>query len=571
MKRLSLISLFLFSLLQLPIAGAAPGDLDVSFSGDGILAQDLGTDYDLASSVAVQADGKIVVAGSTGESPNGDFLVVRYLEDGSLDPDFGSGGLVTVDFSGGNDNATSLALQPDGRILMGGFVESAPGQFDFGLVRLDQDGALDSDFGTDGRVVTDFGRAFDVPNALALQNDGKIVLAGRTSATTALIDRDIAMARYESDGDLDVTFDEDGKLETSLDGLGATAVGLALDGEGKIVASGSSTMADSTSDPLLIRYLSDGRLDSSFDGDGLVQAGLGSAAANFGQVAVQPDGRIIAAGRLNQTVTGNDFLISRFEGDGSPDDSFGEGGRIVIDFEDLKGSDAARCLVLQADGKILVGGETTLGAASTHFALVRLNADGGLDAGFGGDGIVTTPLSVTGGQLSDLALASDGRLVAAGSASEGAIFDIAIARYLGDAADVSLSFMETTLSAVVGDTATFTVVVSNHGPDAAGGVVLTADIPPELELEGDSVTTTHGSCFVASDLVCEIGTLPIGESAQVTYRAIAKTVGGASSGFKLTAQARDESSGNNVSSLVTVIAEAAEDESGGGCSLHRHR
>jgi len=567
MKRISMIPLIALGLFCAPAVHAAPGDLDTSFNADGILIQDL-TDYDTASSVAVAADGKIIVAGTSGASPNPDFLVARYLEDGSPDESFGSGGSVTIDFAGGTDLGNAMAIQPDGKIVVGGSVESAPGQSDFGLVRLEPNGALDEGFGDSGRLVADFGNAFDFLNALAVTKDGTIVAAGSTAASSSVLDRDVALLRCDANGDPDLSFDSDGKLVAEVAGLGSTAAGVAVQEDGQIVVSGYSSDGVSLR-ALLLRYRKDGSVDPDFDAGGPLSLLADSTTSNFGQVAVQKDGKIVAVGRIGSVTEGNDILVFRFEADGSADTSFAEGGKTAIDFEHLNGSDVARCVELQADGKILVGGETTLDGTVSHFALSRLNSDGSFDDSFSGDGLVAHPIGFSSVQLADLALSPDGRIVAAGLGSDGPLFDVALARYMGDTADLSLSFMETTLMAVVGDTATFTVIASNNGPDVAGGVVLTADIPPELELDGNSVTTTHGSCSAASDLVCEIGNLPMGEFAKVTYRAIAKTAGDASSGFTLTAQARDESSGNNISSLVTVIAEA-EGESGGGCSLHRH-
>src|SRR4051812_27547114 len=180
-------------------AFTAPGDLDVSFSGDGRQTTDFGGS-DLAAAVAVQADGKIVVAGSS----DGNFALARYGVDGALDPSFSGDGLVTTDL-GGTDDGQGVAIQADGRIVVAG----ASGG-DFALARYTTGGGLDPSFSGDGRQTTDFGAA-DGATSVAIQSDGRIVLGGGSGGGFAL-------ARYDAAGELDASFSGDGRQTTGLGG-----------------------------------------------------------------------------------------------------------------------------------------------------------------------------------------------------------------------------------------------------------------------------------------------------------------------------------------------------------------
>src|SRR5581483_7806589 len=247
------------------------GSLDTSFGGDGKVLTDFGGSDDEAFGVAIQADGKIVVAGFSDVNGDFDFAIVRYNPDGSLDNTFGSGGKITTDFGGGSDDgAFALSIQTDGRIVASGF--SIPGvgkTADFAIARYNPDGSLDTTFGNGGGVLTDFNNhSDDVSFAIAIQTDGKIVAAG-FSDTGSGSATDFAIARYNTDGSPDTTFDNDGKVITDFGGDDDEANGVAIQSDGKIVAAGFSD-ANGDFDFALARYNPDGSLDTSFGGDGEV-------------------------------------------------------------------------------------------------------------------------------------------------------------------------------------------------------------------------------------------------------------------------------------------------------------
>jgi uncharacterized delta-60 repeat protein len=188
--------------------------------------------------VAIQSNGKIVVAGYAG----GDFALARYNPNGSLDPTFSGDGKQMTDF-GRFDGANGMAIQPDGRIVAAGFALNG----DFGLARYKPNGALDLTFSGDGKQTTDFGGGSDGASGVALQGDGKIVAVGRGGPGD-----DFALARYNPNGALDPTFSGDGMQTTDFGASGDGALGVALQGDGKIVAVGGGGPGG---DFALARYL----------------------------------------------------------------------------------------------------------------------------------------------------------------------------------------------------------------------------------------------------------------------------------------------------------------------------
>ena len=339
----------------------ADGSPDTTFGTDGIVSSTLSPATTRAD-VAIQADGKIVVTDS-------DYTVTRYNSDGSLDTSFGSGGsaATTLDYF-----ASSVLIQADGKIVVSGS--------DFELARYDSNGNLDPSFGVGGKVSTSFdGQGF----GLVGQPDGKLIVAG--NVFTGGHD-DFAVARYNIDGSLDTSFGAGGEVSTSFGPTNDEAFSVTLQADGKIVVAGAS---DSSKHLALARYNVDGSLDASFGSGGMltttVPNGFGEAAKS---VKIQPDGKILVAGYSFVVGSKTDFVLVRYNSDGSLDSSFGTGGEVATDLGSR--SDAANSIVLLADGKILVVGTTgdgPIGSAPDQpgldFALARYNSDGSLDTSFG--------------------------------------------------------------------------------------------------------------------------------------------------------------------------------------------
>ncbi len=431
---LSLIATFLFSIPAGPLQAAA-GELDPQFGKNGKLTTDFTGNGGEASGVAVQQDGKIVAAGTADDSvTRGDFVVSRYNTDGSLDTGFGTNGKVRTDILGTNssDLATALAIQNDGKIVVGG--DTIFIGLRFVLVRYNGDGSLDSSFGTGGKVVTDIGAFDDSINALVLQPDGKIIAVGVANTTFSPSGPfNFALARYNPDGSLDTTFGTGGKVITDFNGLADRAYAAALQQDGRIVVAGSVEVFSQFPELrnfALARYNPDGSLDTGFGSGGKVTTDFfGSTDEAFG-VTIQQDGKIIAGGGASDPSipSGADFGLARYNPNGSLDPSFGTNGKVMTDF--LSEGDGIRAIALLADGKILAAGhaDDAEGNGITDFALAQYNADGSLDSTFGAGGRVRTDFFVESTDwINAIAIQADGKIVVAGRAEN----DFALARYLG--------------------------------------------------------------------------------------------------------------------------------------------
>ncbi len=433
----------------LPAAShAVDGALDTSFgtAGTGLVLTDFSGSgsNDSAEAVAIQSNGKVIVAGQSDASGNNDFALARYNVDGTLDTSFGSAGtgLVLTDFSGRGsyDVDWALALQSDGKIVLAG-QSDASGSTDFALARYNADGTLDTSFGAAGTglVLTDFSGSgsFDQARALAIQSDGKIVVAGNSSASG---NSDFALARYNADGTLDTSFGNAGTglvlTDFSGSGSGDGANALAIQSDGKIVAAGGSD-ASGSSDFAVARYNADRTLDTTYGnaGTALVLTDFSGSGSDdvAGALVIQSDGKILAAGFSNASGS-YDFALARYNADGTLDTSFGNAGNglVLTDFGGV--TDSASGLAIQTDGKIVAAGISRANLSSQpDFALARYNVDGTLDTSFGnaGTGLVLTDFSGSGSDDRAFALSiqSDGKILAAGLSNASGSYDFALARY----------------------------------------------------------------------------------------------------------------------------------------------
>jgi uncharacterized delta-60 repeat protein len=553
------------------------GTLDATFGAGGLVTTDVAAGIDRANSVAIQDDGKIVVAGVAQVGGGNDFAVVRYNADGSLDDgsaadttpgdQFGANGIVTIDFGGNDDEATGVVIDAAGGIIVAGF-SIAGGSGDFALARLDTVGNLDAGFGTAGLVITDFG-ADDRANGIALQRDGKLVLAGFTATA---VGTDFALARYNTNGSLDPNFDADGRVTTdfvassvafsssnataladgettistipvndtvfiadlnvnlnithpnadeldivlrhvpsntaitlvndvasggsnfqgtnfddeaaagindpsnsapylgsfrpvqpldAFDGLDAqgdwqlelrddtanavTGVlnqwtlliapatidqgnAIAIQSDGRIVVAGT-TNSGGDNDFAIVRYNVDGSLDLSFDTDGRAVTDFGGD-DRANAVDIYPlGGNIAVAGVSDVGGGGNNFALASYETDGTLNDEFSVDGRTTTDIG--SGNDQAFALVILANGKLVAAG-TTDSTGSNSFALAAYGVNGALDSNFGANGVTLTDFTAGDDQVRGLALQANAKIVAAGFAAA----DMALARFDGEAADI---------------------------------------------------------------------------------------------------------------------------------------
>ncbi len=391
----------------------AAGDLDLAFSDDGRAITDIGgSDY--GRSVAIQADGKLVVVGGTYAADLGrdEFALARYNSDGSLDPTFSGDGRQASDF-GMSADAWAVAIDADGKIVVGGQAGA-----DFALARYNPDGELDPTFSDDGKQTIDFAGETDAAYGIALQSDGAIVAVGNAGAS-------FAIARILPDGSLDTSFPADkfpadGKQTTGFSGR-SYARAVSIQADGKIVAAGSAD-----ADFALARYNTDGSLDTTFSEDGRQTTDFGADEEGVSAVAIQADGKIVAVGQVYSFIaSAQTIALARYNPDGSLDATFAREG---LKTTALSGTDWASGVSIQSDGRIVaVGGGLVDAQGESDFVVVRYNRDGSLDTSFSDDGIQTTDFGGND-EAYGVALQLDGRIVAVGGSGTG---DFALARYEG--------------------------------------------------------------------------------------------------------------------------------------------
>ncbi len=402
------------------------GSLDVTFGTGGIVTTDVGGGNNPGQAVAIQADGKIVVGGYSRIGANDDFTVARYNPNGTLDTSFDGDGIVTTPVGPGDDQGLTIGVQPDGKIILAG--QSSNGtNTDIAAVRYNSNGSLDTSFDGDGIVTTPVASGFELVRSIAFQIDGKIVVAGQTFN---LVNNDIVVVRYNSDGSLDSTFDGNsgignGIVTTAVGSGNDLGYGVAIQNDGRIVVAGYY-FSGTTNDAVLLRYDTNGVLDTTFDGDGIVTTAVGVGTDENLALTLQPDGKIVTAGCINQNGIPNDFLVLRFNTNGSLDTSFGTNGSTIVPIG--TGVDIALAVAVQTDGKIVAAGFSNNGV-NNDFGVIRLNPNGSLDATFDGDGRLTTPIGTSTDQANGIAIQADGKIVVAGRAIIGSTTDFGIVRY----------------------------------------------------------------------------------------------------------------------------------------------
>jgi uncharacterized delta-60 repeat protein len=424
--------------VSVQMARGADGDLDPTFGTGGTVMNDLHHSTDIAYAVAFQTDGKLVVVGTTykhNDYSDEDFAVTRYNANGTLDTTFGAGGKVRTDFPGLAAVPSSVVIQPDGKIVVAG---GAFPQFtflgDFKVVRYNPNGSLDTSFGNGGIVTTTFPEgsyAFDV----ALQPDGKIIAAGTVFVAFdpgESSDTDFALARYNPDGTPDATFGNGGQVSTDFVGFEDDAFSVLIQPDRKIIAVGSANDPANFYDFAAARYLSNGTIDTTFGVRGRVRTDFGDQ--NFDRArsaALQPDGRIVAAGfAISQNGGAQNFAVARYTSNGILDTTFSRDGKTQIDFGNC--CQGASKVLLQSDGKIITAGGSNGESSEDDFLLARLNPRGSLDATFGVGGKVRTSFGDLNGGANGAALLPNGKIVAVGfqATFSNRWAEFALARYL---------------------------------------------------------------------------------------------------------------------------------------------
>ena len=423
-----MIQKIFFLLMFVSAYVSADGFLDPSFSGNGKISTPVTANSDFSKDIAVQKDGKIVAAGNTS---NLDFVVVRYNYNGSLDPSFGAGGIVITDVSQ-FDLGTGVAIQSDGKIVVGGHVWFGTGADQFALLRYNSDGSLDSTFDGDGIVITPAGaQILDIQ----LQPDDKIVAAGFAATGATGDSADFAVARYNPDGSLDATFGGTGLVTYDFFPLVSStevAWSMALQPDGKIVAAGESDITSGlATDIALVRFNTDGSLDATFGTGGQIVRDLGSDYDSIRALLVQPDGYIVGCGTFIGSGGGGytfDVNLVRYSPGGTPDPNFGTNGVAMPSMPNS--NDLCEALLLLPDGSLMASGfyETLF---QGDFGIFKFLSNGNLDPAFGSGGLLTADFHTSDDESQAFALQSDGKiLVTGGSGSNVTQDDFGTARII---------------------------------------------------------------------------------------------------------------------------------------------
>jgi uncharacterized delta-60 repeat protein len=388
-------------------AASTPGSLDPTFGNGGKVLTDLGVGAGVPSDAVLQPNGDIVVSGGFG--------VARYLPTGKLDTTFGTGGLASTGFAGG-ESGTGVALQPDGKIIWVGSQGNpsfpAGGTFSFAVARFNANGSLDTSFGTGGQASMEFFAppmqgAQEFAGAVLVQPDGKILVAGSArQGQIRFAPIQGALARFNTNGSLDTSFGTGGKILSSSGAI--TALG--LDAAGNIFTL-----------PTRAEFGPTGQADT-----GVTPAAI-TASSHGGSSVFLPSGQFVQANTIGVAKHDVDVQVQRFNADGSiasASPAFDYSGAPGLD----QAQDSAGAVAVQANGQAVAGGAHFL--STSPFGLARVNPDGTLDAGFGSGGVLTTTFN--GGEgVGAVVIQPDGKIIAAGFSENnttGHVF-IALARY----------------------------------------------------------------------------------------------------------------------------------------------
>jgi uncharacterized delta-60 repeat protein len=395
MKKFTSTLLVLFSCIYV---WAQTGSLETSTFNppNGFVINNLspGND-DYGNSIAVQSDGKIVVAVVTTQNV---FKIVRYNTNGTLDGTFGTGGIVSMHLTGTDEcQSYAVGLQSSGKIVVGGYTWTNANK-DFALARFNTDGTLDATFGTNGVVITpvspvttSFG--VDIIRSLVILSNNNIIAAGYAYNGG---DDDFAVAKYTANGALDGTFGTNGTVQTDINNEDMLN-GVAVTSTGAVVAVGTSNVGSTTGDYTIVRYTSAGVLDNTFNGTGKVTSGIAGNDEGYG-VAIQSNDYIVITGKKPAPFNTTDLIVARYKTDGTPDAGFGTNGITTTNYGpgSSYSNDEGHGIAI-FNGQIIVAGTTDGSSNGTYdFLLARYNSNGVLDATFGSSGMSTAALSAQG-------------------------------------------------------------------------------------------------------------------------------------------------------------------------------
>ena len=421
--------LLLIKLLCCLLSFSQSGEIDTTFGIDGKVVTGFGTNNNTANATAFQTDGKFIVGGTyVSNRGDNDFALARYNSDGTLDTTFGSEGKVNTNFGNNNYNyINSIYVVPDGKIMVigtSGMVSLAPKLV---VVRYLTNGTIDASFGTSGKVISTLIPYSPYGNKLVFQPDGKFLI---TSCKQYNSDPNyyFGIERYSPDGVLDITFGTDGQAVSSFGNGQSIPASLALQPDGKILVAGRYQPTNARQ-LALMRFTAEGSIDTSFDGDGKVVTNFGNGSVSEAiEVSVNSNGKISVTGIIHTTP--RNFGLVQYNSNGSLDTSFDGDGKATIAFQ--SNFETINSVTRQSDGKFLVVIKSDDFALTTSdFIVRRYNSDISLDTSFGVNGQTSAAFTTGMNESQAAGIASDGKIVVVGkaAASEFANTDFAIARY----------------------------------------------------------------------------------------------------------------------------------------------
>ena len=407
------------------IAGGTGFDL-ARFNSDGNVDRTFGVGGRAVAKVdgninalAVQKDGKIVAAGFEGK----DFALARYLPNGKLDASFGSHGIATVAFSRGAA-IKAVAIQSDGKIDVAGYALNTLGELRIALARFTTAGKLDVTFGSNGIVATTFAHG-GYANALVVQPNGDLLVAGASGSDNTFGDGTFTLARYDSHGKLDPSFGFHG-VEVAGDIFDGEITSLALQPNGQIIAGGEAF----NQTPAIVRFQRNGTIDHSFGQDGIASPTFDNIDLQVSTVLIQTGGDIVAVGtetQFDRFDTETTFGLVRLKPNGIVDDNYGTQGLVQ---DDIPGQGNALAAVQQPNGRIIVVGESVPGDRGSDFALARYTFSGHVDNSFGVAGITQKPNGIS--SINATIVQGDGKIIVAGEEVGIGSDEAVLARYNPD-------------------------------------------------------------------------------------------------------------------------------------------
>lgn len=424
MKNFYIVLIFNFLSLLL---NAQVGSLDSDFDGDGkVIYQIVNEGVDNADAVLTLPNSKILIGGHSSVGGTTSMNIICLNQDGSLDQTFNNLGYNSAYFTY-NSEGKDIAVQPDGKIVMVGWVDYTAngGDYDFAIARFNENGTLDNTFSTDGKITIDFG-ANDKAYAVTVQPDGKILIAGEGYTGSNI---GFAVVRLNTDGTLDNTFSSDGKLTTVLDANNDNiARGIAVCPDGSIVVVGD--ISDFTGAAAIAKYLPNGNLDVSFNSNGKLIDDLVQDKSAYTDVKVLADGKIVVCGGA-YIQTDSDIIVARYNTDGTRDNTFSSNGWTSLHLM----NETAVGLDIQSDGRYVIAAYYINDVNVSDYLVARFNDDGSIDNSFGNSGYSTVSFGSDADYPTDIAIASPSnnpKLVVAGITYNGSVSRVGVAQFISN-------------------------------------------------------------------------------------------------------------------------------------------